>query len=83
MIGTVDLGFQNFIHVVHVVYESQARKILTQLFHFQNATAKGDGYTTDYRSTGGRGPPPAPRRRFGGFGNNSGGPAPPPCGAGG
>jgi len=48
-----------------------------------NATAKGDGYTTDYRNTGGRGPPPGggPRRRMGGFGGQGGGPsAPPPAG---
>merc|ERR1711981_1461930 len=42
-------------------------------------TSKGDGYSTDYRSTGGRGPPPGggPRRRFGGFGGGSGAAAPP------
>ena len=40
--------------------------------------AKGDRFTTDYRSTGGRGPPPGPRRRFGGFGGGAGGPSGPP-----
>merc|ERR1712189_102232 len=41
---------------------------------------KGDGYSTDYRSTGGRGGPPGggPRRRFGGFGGGQGGAASPP-----
>ena len=50
-----------------------------------NATSKGDGYTTDYRNTGGRGPPPGggPRRRFGGFGGSGGAPSGPPPPAGG
>lgn len=43
-----------------------------------DSNAKGDRYTTDYRSTGGRGPPPGPRRRFGGFGGGTGGPSGPP-----
>ena len=42
-----------------------------------DSTAKGDRYVTDYRSTGGRGPPPAPRRRFGGFGGRGGAAGPP------
>lgn len=50
-----------------------------------NASSKGDGYTTDYRNTGGRGPPPGggPRRRFGGFGGSGGAPSGPPPPAGG
>jgi len=46
---------------------------------------KGDGYATDYRSTGGRGGPPGggPRRRFGGFSTGQAGPASaPPAGGG-
>ena len=47
--------------------------------------SQGDGYSTDYRSTGGRGPPPngGPRRRFGGFGPSGGGGAAPPMPRGG
>jgi len=50
-----------------------------------NENSKGDGYSTDYRSTGGRGPPPngGPRRRFGGFGPSGGGGAAPPMPRGG
>jgi hypothetical protein len=50
-----------------------------------DSSAKGDSYTTDYRSTGGRGPPPPPRRRFGGFGGRGGAPSssPPMAGGGG
>ena len=49
-----------------------------------DANKKGDGYSTDYRSTGGRGPPPAgPRRRFGGFGGGGGAPSAPPMRGGG
>ena len=53
-----------------------------------NATAKGDGYTSNYRNTGGRGPPPGggPRRRLGGFGGGgaggAAGPPPTPMGGG-
>ena len=53
------------------------------ILFLQDSSKKGDRYTTDYRSTGGRGPPPPPRRRFGGFGGGGGGPAAPPCGTGG
>jgi len=44
------------------------------------ANKKGDGYSTDYRNTGGRGAPPGggPRRRFGGFHGGQGGAASPP-----
>merc|ERR1712122_343212 len=44
------------------------------------ANSKGEGYSTDYRSTGGRGPPPGggPRRRINGFGGSGGAAAPPP-----
>ncbi len=49
-----------------------------------DANRKGDGHSTDYRSNGGRGPPPAgPRRRFGGFGGTGGAPAAPPFRGGG
>jgi len=46
---------------------------------------KGEGHSTDYRSTGGRGNPPGggPRRRFGGIGGGGGGGAGPPPMAGG
>jgi len=51
-----------------------------------NLNKKGDGHSTDYRNTGGRGAPPGggPRRRFGGFGGSGGGgPASPPMAGGG
>jgi len=52
-----------------------------------NLNKKGDGHSTDYRNTGGRGAPPGggPRRRFGGFGGGGGGggPASPPMAGGG
>lgn len=48
-----------------------------------DSSAKGDRYTTDYRSTGGRGPPGPPRRRFGGFGGSGGAAGPPPMMGGG
>ncbi len=49
-----------------------------------DANKKGDGYSTDYRASGGRGPPPAgPRRRFGGFGGGAGAPSAPPFAGGG
>ncbi len=49
-----------------------------------DSNSKGEGHSTDYRSTGGRGPPPAgPRRRFGGFGPAGGAPAAPPFRGGG
>jgi len=50
-----------------------------------DANKKGDGFATDYRNPGGRGPPPSgPRRRFGGFGGGRGGaPSSPPMGGGG
>ncbi len=50
-----------------------------------DSNKKGDGYSTDYRSTGGRGPPPqgGPRRRFGGFGPSGGAPSAPPFRGGG
>jgi len=50
-----------------------------------SANSKGDGYSTDYRSTGGRGGPPGggPRRRIGGFGGGQGGAAAPPMRGGG
>lgn len=46
-----------------------------------SANSKGEGYSTDYRSTGGRGGPPGggPRRRFGGFHGGQSGAAPPPA----
>ena len=39
-----------------------------------NSNSKGEGYSTDYRNTGGRGGPPGggPRRRMGGFGGGQG-----------
>jgi len=50
-----------------------------------SANKKGDGYATDYKSTGGRGGPPGggPRRRFGGFGGGQSGAASPPMAGGG
>merc|ERR1712013_613712 len=51
----------------------------------RSSNKKGEGYSTDYRSTGGRGGPPGggPRRRFGGFHGGQSGAAPPPAGGGG
>ena len=50
-----------------------------------NANKKGEGYTSDYRNTGGRGGPPGggPRRRIGGFGGSGGAASAPPVPRGG
>ena len=69
--------FWGFINVVGIFFQTLINP---------DSSSKGDRYTTDYRSTGGRGPPPGgPRRRFGGFGGSGGAPtsSPPMAGGGG
>ena len=72
--GAVTDIFWGFINVIVLFFRTLINP---------DSTAKGDRYTTDYRSTGGRGPPPAPRRRFGGFGGRGGAAGPPPMAGGG
>lgn len=73
--GAVTDMFWAFINVIALFFRTLINP---------DSTSKGDRHTTDYRSTGGRGPPgPGPRRRFGGFGGGSGAPSPPPAMGGG
>ena len=74
-LGAIGDMFWGFINVIVLFFRTLINP---------DSTAKGDKFTTDYRSTGGRGPPPPPRRRFGGFGGRGGGPSgAPPMAAGG
>ncbi len=73
-LGAVTDMFWAFINVISLFFRTLI---------FPDSSAKGDRYTTDYRSTGGRGPPGPPRRRFGGFGGSGGAPQTPMMGGGG
>ena len=67
------------------IYDLTPSTEIQRFSHLSYYGLQGDGYSTDYRSTGGRGPPPGggPRRRFGGLGPSGGGGAAPPMPRGG
>nr|CAD7588354.1 unnamed protein product [Timema genevievae] len=63
------------------IYKATFFSFKTLLFS-PNMHRKGSQYTTDYR-TPGQGPPPPPRKRFGGFGSVGTAPSCPGGGCGG